>query len=107
MADLKKNRVCPSCGFKLLGGKFCPECGAELVDEVTMRPSDSYTDELVERTAARTLELFRKEIHGKPTEQTESGSGDPGAGASGEAGPGPSPEKTEPPKRTGFFGRGR
>lgn len=113
----KKQRACPSCGFRMLGGKFCPECGAELVDEQTMRPSDSYTDELVERTAARTVELLRKGMsNGNQTEQNEnsnpggsSASSGSSAGSSGgrEEGPGQTPETPEPKKRSGFFGRGR
>lgn len=51
-------RKCPSCGYEMLGGKYCPQCRAELVDTETVKPSDAWLNELVEKTAKRTAELL-------------------------------------------------
>lgn len=71
MAGEKKQRVCPSCGTKMLGGKYCPECRAELVDEDTVGPSEKWMSEMVERTAKRTAEILKQEMEETPNAERD------------------------------------
>ena len=76
--------------------KFCPECGSELVDANTLVPSTRFMDELTERVAKRTADIFEERMRNANTTNADP-SGKSEAGAADKSG---NPEKTG-----GFFGR--
>jgi hypothetical protein len=107
---MAKEMICPSCGFKMIGGKYCPECRAELVAEETMKPVQAgFSEELVEKTAQRTLQLLREEMNASTTETQAGPSG--GQQEENKSIAGPSAEQSESGQpggkstRKGFFSK--